>query len=104
MKCMPMGLIEYAAEFFANDNVRQVCPVYAGNTTYTSIAFSDFMSTLWQQTMYCHFGQKWAKLHQGPLWSVVPSVSTDPKKQNPNSCNTMQVRKLTINNSIPYCL
>ena len=44
-KCMPMGLIEYAAEFFANDNVRQVCPVYAGNTTYTSIAFSDFMST-----------------------------------------------------------
>jgi len=25
MKCMPMGLIEYAADFFANDNVQQVC-------------------------------------------------------------------------------
>ena len=25
MKCMPLGLIEYAADFFANDNVQQVC-------------------------------------------------------------------------------
>ena len=28
---------------------------------------------LWQQTMYCQFGQKWAKLHHGPLWSVASS-------------------------------
>ena len=26
---------------------------------------------LWRQTMYCHFGQKWAKLHHGPMWSAV---------------------------------
>lgn len=25
---------------------------------------------LWQQTMYAPFGQKWAKLHHGPLWSI----------------------------------
>ena len=67
---------------------------------------------LWQQTMYCHFGQKWAKLHHGPLWSVVPSVSTDPNERNPNDCNTMQVRKnITVKYKqniiimiLPYCL
>ena len=24
----------------------------------------------WLQTMYCNFGEKWAKLHHGPMWCV----------------------------------
>ena len=32
---------------------------------------------LWQQTMYAQFGQKWAKLHHGPLWSVAASDQLD---------------------------
>ncbi|XP_065900800.1 uncharacterized protein [Dysidea avara] len=61
-KCMPMGLVEYAANFFSCDNLQQVsCPL-------------DYW--LWQQTMYCHFGQKWSKLHHGPLWSVTFSAQS----------------------------
>ena len=22
----------------------------------------------WMQTMYCNFGEKWVKLHRGPMW------------------------------------
>ena len=94
-KCMPMGLIEYAVDFFANDNLQQVrMPAVLVHILLSLSQIScppDYR--LWQQTMYCHFGQKWAKLHHGPLWSVVPSVSTDPNERNPNNCNTMQVRK-----------
>ena len=28
----------------------------------------------WLQSMYCNFGQKWMKLHHGPMWSVAPSM------------------------------
>ena len=35
----------------------------------------------WQATMYCHFGQKWAKLHYGPLWSVSPTESDRDSQQ-----------------------
>ena len=31
----------------------------------------------WQQTMYAIFGQKWSKLHHGPLWSFVSSSACD---------------------------
>ena len=27
--------------------------------------------------MYCHFGQKWLRLHRGPMWSVVSSQNPD---------------------------
>ena len=26
---------------------------------------------MWQQTMYTQFGQKWAKLHHGPMWTTI---------------------------------
>ena len=29
---------------------------------------------LWQQTIYCHFGQKWSILHHGPMWHVTQSL------------------------------
>ena len=46
----------------------------------------------WLQTMYCHFGQKWSKLHNGPLWSVeVPVQSPKATKHNSHSRDTMQV-------------
>ena len=32
---------------------------------------------LWLQTMYVCFGQKWMKLHHGPLWSVAASMQSD---------------------------
>jgi hypothetical protein len=53
---MPMGLLEHMAAFFAGDEMRKVpqCP-------------KDYR--LWQQTMYTQFGQKWAKLHHGPMWA-----------------------------------
>jgi len=42
-KCMPMELIEYTADFFL---VMIMCDRYANdNSSYTSIAFSDFVST-----------------------------------------------------------
>ena len=32
--------------------------------------------------MYCQFGQKWAKLHHGPMWSVTPLHSSDQCPQS----------------------
>ena len=29
---------------------------------------------VWLETMYSNFGQKWAKLHHGPLWSAASSM------------------------------
>ena len=31
---------------------------------------------MWQQTMYCQFGQIWCKLHHGPLWIAASSSHT----------------------------
>ena len=46
----------------------------------------------WLQTMYCHFGQKWSKLHHGPLCSVKVSVqSPEGTEHNSHSRDTMQV-------------
>ena len=36
---------------------------------------------------YCQFGQKWAKLHRGPMWCVSPSHSPVPGSAK----DTMQV-------------
>jgi len=29
---------------------------------------------LWLQTMYCNFGEKWVKLHRGPMWCIADSA------------------------------
>ena len=71
--------------------------MHASNTSTYGLLLSQISCPLdyrlWQQSMYCCFGQKWAKLHHGQMGSVVPAVSTDPIERNPHSCNTMQVRK-----------
>ena len=40
--------------------------------------------------MYCHFGQKWLRLHRGPMWSVVSSQNPDSVANNQQ--HTMDVR------------
>lgn len=52
---MPFGLISYNCEFFSHDNVTNLR------------ASEDYIQ--WMETMYAHFGNKWACLHNGPMWS-----------------------------------
>ena len=52
---MPFGLIAHNLRFFASDN------------TANLEAPADYKS--WYQTMYTLFGNKWAALHSGPMWS-----------------------------------
>ena len=42
--------------------------------------------------MCCNFGQKWAKLHHGPMWSVVVSAqSSEGTERSSHSRDTVQV-------------
>lgn len=52
---MPFGLISYNCEFFSRDDVTNLH------------ASEDYIQ--WMETMYAHFGIKWACLHNGPMWS-----------------------------------
>ena len=53
----------------------------------------------WQQTMYCQFGQKWAKLHHGPIWRVAPSSDVPDS----NARETMQVLQVPHPLSLLVC-
>ncbi|XP_065891566.1 uncharacterized protein [Dysidea avara] len=77
IKRMPMGLIEYSADFFAADNLQSIsCPL-------------DYR--LWQQTMYSNFGQKWSILHHGPMCRV----NSSPQASDIQSDDTR--RQCTMN-------
>ena len=52
---MPFGLISHNLRFFASDN------------TANLEAPADYKS--WYQSMYTLFGNKWAAMHNGPMWS-----------------------------------
>lgn len=52
---MPFGLIAHNLKFFASDNVSNLQ------------APADYRS--WCQSMYTLFGNKWASMHLGPMWS-----------------------------------
>ena len=52
---MPFGLIAHNLRFFASDN------------TANLEAPADYKS--WYQSMYTLFGNKWAAMHNGPMWS-----------------------------------
>ena len=52
---MPFGLISHNLRFFASDNA-----------SYLE-APPDYKS--WYQSMYTLFGNKWAAMHNGPMWS-----------------------------------
>lgn len=54
---------------------------------------------LWQQTMYSHFGEKWVKLHRGPMWCTSSSAQ-DPvdllhATQQHLSQKTMEVYRIS---------
>ncbi|XP_065887166.1 uncharacterized protein [Dysidea avara] len=93
MKRMPMGLVEYAASFFACDDLREVIfckEIRLLISFHTQISCPpDYRS--WQQSMYCQFGQKWTKLLRGPMWSVVFSgQSSEEAENNSHSQSTMK--------------
>lgn len=52
---MPFGLIAYNCKFFAIDDASNLH------------ASQDYMK--WMETMYSYFGNTWASLHLGPMWS-----------------------------------
>lgn len=52
---MPFGLVAHNLKFFASDNVANLQ------------APDDYKS--WCQSMYTLFGNKWASMHLGPMWS-----------------------------------
>ena len=52
---MPFGLIAHNLKFFASENVANIQ------------APDDYKS--WCQSMYSLFGNKWASMHLGPMWS-----------------------------------
>ena len=96
---MPMGLLEHMAAFFAVDDMKKVkvCLLYKFIVKY--ISFFVLQCTckvprcpddyrLWIQTMYTQFGQKWPKLHHGPMWT---NMAKDQK------LDTMKVTLVCIN-------
>ena len=84
---MPTGLIEYAVAFFCASSLQKVCLV---SCMYIHMGIYSFVlrfpaihivhdiilgyegTKQWLTTMYSQFGNKWANLHVGPMWSVVP--------------------------------
>ena len=54
---MPFGLIAHNIAFFSSNNCSRLQ------------APDDYKS--WMETMYARFGQSWAALHLGPMWSYV---------------------------------
>ena len=62
---MPFGLIAHNLHFFASDNVANL------------EAPEDYKS--WYQSMYTLFGNKWAAMHNGPMWSYVNSDVDTPQ-------------------------
>lgn len=96
---MPMGLVEHIANFVADKMqkvsgynsaiteqhaLQQVYQFVMYYNRYQFVCHTFFVKVpscptdyrLWQQTMYTQFGQKWSKLHHGPLWSVVSSAQS----------------------------
>ena len=62
---MPLGLISHNFRFFASDNA-----------SYLE-APPDYKS--WYQSMYTLFGNKWAAMHNGPMWSYIGNTDEEVK-------------------------
>ena len=60
---MPFGLISHNLRFFASDNA-----------SYLE-APPDYKS--WYQSMYTLFGNKWAAMHNGPMWSYTGNADEE---------------------------
>ena len=54
---------------------------------------------LWQQTMYCNFGQKWSKLHHGQLWGIAFSAQSSDSSHDTGdnrSCGRNPIQVCTM--------
>lgn len=60
---MPFGLISHNLRFFASDDA-----------SYLE-ALPDYKS--WYQSMYTLFGNKWAAMHNGPMWSYTDNTDEE---------------------------
>lgn len=69
---MPFGLIAHNLRFFASENVSNL------------EAPADYKS--WYQSMYTLFGNKWAAMHNGPMWSYVENTC-DAEEQPSSSAS-----------------
>lgn len=78
---MPMGLLEFMVNFFVANDSRSV------SLFHLCIKVSWYIDSP-GTTMYVCFGQKWMKLHHGPLWSVAGSMQSEIA----NAANTTQPR------------
>ena len=73
---MPFGLVAHNLKFFASDNVSNLQ------------APDDYKS--WCQSMYTLFGNKWASMHLGPMWSYEVSENISA------TANTGRKNRFTI--------
>ncbi|CAB4012017.1 uncharacterized protein LOC110237337 isoform X1, partial [Paramuricea clavata] len=73
---MPFGLLDFNCKFFASDD---------GSNLRAS---KDYKT--WMETMYANFGNSWARLHLGPMWSYVDQVD---EKENIEVENKENVEK-----------
>ena len=74
---MPFGLIAHNLKFFALDNVSNLR------------APDDYRS--WCQSMYTLFGNKWASMHLGPMWSYeLESENVSPANDSSSSLDIIR--------------
>ena len=74
---MPFGLIAHNLKFFASDNVSNLQ------------APDDYKS--WCQSMYKLFGNKWASMHLGPMWSYDVSENVSATANANESCFSLDI-------------
>jgi hypothetical protein len=83
---MPFGLIAYNCKFFASDD---------GSNLHVP---EDYMQ--WMESMYTYFGNSWASLHLGPMWSYA-----EMKESKKNSVdNSEEQRTVGTSNIIEEAL
>ncbi|XP_078667520.1 uncharacterized protein LOC144909356 [Branchiostoma floridae x Branchiostoma belcheri] len=78
---MPFPMIEHNAKFFSVDHPDQLrCP-------------EEYIA--YMETMYAHFGNKWASLHSGPMWS---GTDNDDKEDQEEDNNQERMELLSLAN------
>ena len=89
-KRMSVGLLEHMVYFFNADTMKWVSDEYyrlahicicSDLTKLHALSIEkcpvDYKQ--WLTIMYCQFGNKWANLHLGPMWSAVSIGKGGPK-------------------------
>ena len=74
---MPFGLVAHNLKFFASDNVANLQTP------------DDYKS--WCQSMYTLFGNKWASMHLGPMWSYEVNENMPVTADANESCFSLDI-------------